>query len=314
MSDVARLPSPARARIRVPCSTSNLGPGFDLIGLALSLFVEVECTPETGRSGHVLELGAGTGDWPDSSDNLLLVGFERGRREAGGAAHARCFRVTSRIPVSRGLGSSSSAVVAGLLLGAACGPHLPPRERLLELGLEIEGHPDNVAPALLGGCVLSLPLEGGPVRCVRQALHRSLAFAVAWPAATLQTRAARALLPAQVDFRAAVENPRRLALLLEGLRTGERELIELGSQDRLHVPYRLPKVPSGSAAIAAARAAGAWMATISGSGSGLFFIADANAIASVARAAEAELERASPPAQSHVLEAVESAPQVELLD
>ena len=313
MFEAHSLPRSAVARVRVACSTSNFGPGFDLVGLALGLHLEVESAPLGAGDQHRLELGSGTEAWPTGRDNLLLVAFERAREEAGGAPHGRLFRVRSEIPISRGLGSSAAAVAAGLLLGASFGPRPIERTRLLELGVGIEGHPDNVTPALLGGCVLSLPLAGRPPRVVRHALHPSLAYAVAWPAATLPTSLARTLLPAQVDFRAAVENPRRLALLLAGLTSGERELIELGGEDRLHVPYRLPRIPGGAAALAAARSAGAWLATISGSGSGLFFIAPDAAIAGVAEAARVELERVSPPAEARVLEVVAHAPRVDVL-
>jgi homoserine kinase len=307
------LPHSASARVAVAGSTSNLGPGFDLVGLALSLVLEVECGPVRESAQAPIEFGPGSEDWPRGAGNLLTVAFERATREAGSYPQARSFRVRSEIPMSRGLGSSAAAVAAGLLLGAACGPRPVTRERLLELGVEIEGHPDNVSPALLGGCILSLPRAGQPPRVVRQALHPGLAFAVAWPAATLETRFARGLLPAQVALRDAVENPRRLALLLEGLRTGERELVELGGEDRLHVPYRLPHIPGGKRALTAAREAGAWLATISGSGSALFFIAAADSIAAVAEAARAELDRESPPAVARVLEVVERAPELTLV-
>jgi len=118
----------------------------------------------------------------------------------------------------------------------------------------------------------SVPVPGGGVRVVQQPLHPDLAFAVAWPARGFPTPAARAVLPAQVPFADAVENPRRLALLLEGLRIGDPELLALGGEDRLHVPYRLPRIEGAAATIEAARASGAWLATISGSGSGLVAI------------------------------------------
>src|SRR6185369_11065728 len=123
-----------------------------------------------------------------------------------------------------------------------------------------------------GGCTLSVPLPNGRVKVVRQKLHPDLGFALAWPSKGLATPAARKALPANVPFGDAVENPRRLALLLEGLRTADPELLALGVEDRLHVPYRLPLIAGAKEALEAARASGAWLATISGSGSGLFAI------------------------------------------
>ena len=300
------------ARVRVPASTSNVGPGFDFIGLALSLYLEVEVRP-SASAAHVLELGLGAEAWPNAADNLLLAGFERAWRAAGGGERRFAFRVTSEIPLGRGLGSSGAAIVAGLLLGAALAPRPIDRDELLRLAVELEGHPDNASPALLGGCVLALPRKDAAPRIVRQALHPSLAFAVAWPSVALETRVARGLLPKQVAFADAADNPRRLALLLEGLRTGERDLLDLGGVDRLHVPYRLPHIPGGERALAAARDAGAHLATISGSGSALFLVAAHESIERVARAARAELERASPPAVAHVVSAVTAATTPTLL-
>jgi homoserine kinase len=290
----------------VAASTSNIGPGFDFIGLALSLFLEVEARPCPGPE-HTLELAGAAVDWPAAADNLLIVAFERAWKAAGGGEQRFAFRAWSEIPLSRGFGSSGAAVVAGSLLAGALAPRKLERDELLRLAVEIEGHPDNVSPALLGGCVLALARQGAAPRIVRQALHPSLAFAVAWPSVGLETRFARSILPVQVAFTEAVDNPRRLALLLEGLRTGERDLLELGGVDHLHVPYRLPHIPGGERALDAARAAGAHLATISGSGSGLFFVAPRKHIERVARAARAELERASPPAVARVVEAVTDA-------
>ncbi|HVS12157.1 MAG TPA: homoserine kinase, partial [Planctomycetota bacterium] len=272
-------------------STSNLGPGFDLLGLALSLSLRASVV---GRSeeGPVLRSRAGEArTWPDGSEDLLLRAFERAQRELGGDG-AWVLEATSEIPVGRGLGSSAAAIAAGLLLGEALAPRRAGRERLLGWAVEIEGHPDNVAPALFGGCVISAPRAEGPPRIVRIELHPSLGFAVAWPEARLETRFARSLLPREVPLADAVENARRLALLLEGLRSGEPELLALGVEDRLHVPYRLPHIPGGAAALEAARAAGSLCATISGSGTALFAIAPheraqaaADAMASAFRAA-----------------------------
>jgi homoserine kinase len=278
-------------RVEVSGSTSNLGPGFDLLGLALSLSLRASVVGRAEK-GPVLRSRAGAaGTWPDGSEDLLLRAFERAQRELGGEG-AWTLEATSEIPVGRGLGSSAAAIVAGLLLGEALAPRRAGREQLLGWAVEIEGHPDNVAPALFGGCVISVPRAGGSPRIVRIELHPSLGFAVAWPEARLETRFARSILPREVPLADAVENARRLALLLEGLRSGEPELLALGVEDRLHVPYRLPHIPGGAAALEAARAAGSLCATISGSGTALLAIAPheraqaaADAMASAFRAA-----------------------------
>lgn len=181
------------------------------------------------------------------------------------------FRAESDIPIGRGFGSSAAATVAGVLLADAQCARASTREELLLECIEIEGHPDNATPALHGGFTLSLA-AGARAFVIQAPLHESLGFAIAWPDVQLPTALARGLLPAQVPFSDAVENPRRLAILLEGLRLGLPAWIAHGSEDRLHERYRLPHIQGASQALAAARAAGAFAAWISGSGSGLFAV------------------------------------------
>lgn len=287
----------------MPASTSNLGPGFDALGLALTLELAVTLRFEPEPGPPRVEVRDAPG-WPapDGSPapevDLLTVAFARALEtfgvepatdDRGGRASRAVFSVESAIPIARGLGSSAAAIVAGLELGAALAERPPPQAELLRLAIELEGHPDNVTPALLGGLCLTV-VDAGRPHVVRFTPHSGLAYALAWPETRLSTSEARALLPRQVAFADAVENPRRLALLLEGLRTGDAELLRLGGEDRLHVPHRLPRIPGGAAALEAARAAGAHLATVSGSGTALFAIAPHAAVQAVAEALRAELE------------------------
>jgi homoserine kinase len=271
--------------VRTPCSTSNLGPGFDFLGLALELWLDVECRPAAGGV-HELELGEDqSGEWPREG-NLLLEAFDRAHRALGGEPAPQRFAVRSEIPLGRGLGSSGAAVAAGLLLGAAtAGERQPDRDRLARLGLALEGHPDNSTASLFGGCTLAVPLEGGVLTVLQQPLFAGLRFAVAWPSCGLSTTLAREALPTQVPFADAVENPRRLALLLEGLRSGRHDLLAAGIEERLHVRARSALIPGAAAALAAARSAGAPAATISGSGSALVAIHTSSEGAAAAAAA-----------------------------
>lgn len=287
--------------VEVPASTSNLGPGFDLLGLALSLRLEVTARKGDGSGTRTLTTPH---DWPEPAEDLLVAAFDRATTSFGGIGGGWTLEATSEIPVGRGLGSSAAAIVAGLLLGAALAPGSATRDEILALALALEGHPDNVSPALLGGCVMALPRAGQAPRTVDVELHASLAFAVAWPETRLATSFARNLLPLEVPFADAVENPRRLGLLLEGLRRGDRELLQLGSVDRLHVPYRLGHVPGGEAGIAAAHAAGAFLATLSGSGTALFAISDTERIAGVADAMAAAFRDVGEQAVGRVVEVV----------
>lgn len=306
-------PTDSVLEVTVPASTSNLGPGFDFLGLALSLYLRVRVTTNAGAGGaHTIARAGGTAvDWPKTSDNLLFRAFdlasERLNAERGAGAS---FDVDSDIPIARGLGSSGAAVAAGLLLANALARNPASIDELLAWGLELEGHPDNSCAALLGGCTLSVPRPEGGLRVVAQELHPDLGFALAWPDAPLATHAARSVLPSTVRFEDAVENPRRLALLLEGLRRADPELLHLGSADRLHVAYRLPLIAGAENALVRAREAGAWLATISGSGSALIAIGPHDRVDAIAVSMADALRVDGRSAESRVVEPVFGAPRV----
>ena len=225
----------------VPASTSNLGPGFDFLGLSLGLWLRVRTSRATDREpgAHRLRWAAGGED--RGEDDLVLRAIRAGEARRGSPAPAMDVELASEIPVGRGFGSSGAAVAAGLLLEAAVSGDqeaLEQRERvLLADALRLEGHPDNATASLLGGCTLGVPHEAG-LTVVRQPVHPGLGFAVAWPERPLFTEEARAALPDQVPFADAVENPRRLALLLEGLRTADPEAPR--PRDRGSAPRALP--------------------------------------------------------------------------
>lgn len=308
-----RLRTPDGARVRVSASTSNLGPGFDSLGLALSLWLEVTARRLGGAGEHqLLALEGSAREWPAASSNLLVAAFERAQRELGGE-RAFGFEARSEIPISRGLGSSGAAIAAGLLLGSALAPRPATRAQLLAWALELEGHPDNVAPALLGGCVLSSPAPGGELGALPIPIATSLGFAVAWPEARLETAFARSLLPRTVPLADAVATARALALVIEGLKRGEAQLLAAGNDERLHVPYRLAHIPAAAAALEAARAAGASLATISGSGSALFAISARERAARVAAAMGQAFRAAGAGGEHRMLDPVLRAPEVERL-
>jgi len=318
-------------RIAVPCSTSNLGPGFDCLGLALSLWLRVSLVERIPGPVHELELRGTARDWPASAGNHLLRGFDRALAGLAVPAPRMRFEVDSEIPLGRGLGSSGAAIAAGLLLGAELLPERPRMSELLRMGLELEGHPDNavasllggctIAPdnavaSLLGGCTIAVPYSRGPgeprgLEVVRQELHKELGFAVAWPAHELSTEDARRALPEQVPFDDAVDNPRRLALLLQGLRTANPTLLALGGEDRLHVAHRLALIPGGAEAMGTAREAGAWIVTLSGAGSGLVAIGPRDRTRVIADAMRGSLARAQGAAEARVVDPVHVVPQVE---
>ncbi len=295
-------------RVQVPGSTSNLGPGFDLLGIALSLGIDVraEATPRDPRLRCTpLE---GTLGWPEAAqENLLLRAFRRVAPDGGPGYH---FRVHSQLPVARGIGSSGAAVVAGLLLGNAVRPTPLARFDLLGLGIELEGHPDNVAASLFGGGTLCHP--GQSREPTSFPIAPQVGFALAWPEEPMATTVARNALPSEVPWPDAVENPRRLPFLLEGLRTGDGDLIAFGGQDRLHVPYRVPLVPGASRVFEVATGHGAWLATLSGSGSAVIALGPREEMDTIAAAMAESYRSSTGMGRAEVVEVVTTPPRVEL--
>ncbi len=260
----------AGVTVRVPGSTANLGSGFDSLGMAVERWLQVRAACVDDRSapavaierhGALSDLGA-----PPEQD-LIYRGFAAACRAAGRDVPGRlAFSADSDIPVSRGLGSSAAAVVAGAaaantLLDLGLEP-----DALLELGTEIEGHPDNVAPAVYGGACLVLHRPAGGFLVVPIDIHPSLAFVFAIPELRVETKRARAALPAAIPHATAVQAAARGAALIHGLTTADPDSLSLGLDDLLHVPYRRSLVTGYDAVTASARAAGAYGATLSGSG------------------------------------------------
>jgi homoserine kinase len=236
-----------RRLVRVPASSANLGPGFDVLAAALSLHLELE-VQETGRFAVQTSL-----DVPKDRDNLVVRAFER-LHPADGFE----FRIASDIPLSAGLGSSAAAIVAGLLAA----DHLFELDAdVLSLAAELDGHPDNAAAALRGGFVVC---DGTHVHRFEPPMGLEAVLVV--PNETLATAAARWALPAQVPLADAVFNVAHAAILVLGLAGGDWELIGEGLRDRLHQPFRAELYPRSAELLERAGALGALGATISGAG------------------------------------------------
>jgi len=269
-------------RVRVPGSTSNLGAGFDTIGLAVSRYLTAEYRAGDGplaidRRGTLASLQG----MPEELD-LFAQAMRSVCPSLGGT-----LVLDSEIPVGRGLGSSAAAVVGGLTLGAAVGSSTVD---VLRTARRWESHLDNVAPCLLGGLVAVVDSEAFPL-----VLAPGIAFAYAAPGVPLSTARARAALPATIPHGEAARALGHLAALIRGLETADVALLKLGLADRLHVPYRLPLIPGGAEVREAGLAAGAWGVTVSGAGSGLLAVTAPEKAASVADAMAAAFREAAGP-------------------
>ena len=257
----------ATCTVRVPATTANLGPGFDCLGLALDLWNDTRFSLE-GDGVVVTARGERSETLPTGATNLVARSFLRLCVEAGVAAPAG-LRIDCevRVPLSSGLGSSSAAIVAGLLGANTLLGRPLDRARLLELAADIEGHPDNVAAALLGG--LTIVVRNGHKLLTKKILVPEVHVALAVPRLDFSTRAARAGLPTEVSMKDAIFNLGRTPLVVEARRTGDYELLSQVMEDRLHQASRLKLIPGGPEAWLAAQHAGAAAVAVSGSGPSL---------------------------------------------
>jgi homoserine kinase len=252
-----------RVQVQVPATTANLGCGFDSLGLALRLYNTFTLTV-TSEPGWSVCLPPGMALATDST-NLVFRSARRLFEHVGRVPPNLCLTLDIQIPLARGLGSSSSAIVGGLVAANQLTGNTLDRETLLTLAIDIEGHPDNVTPALLGGLTLSYSAEG-KYRHVSLPYPAELAIVVAIPDFELPTAQARAVLPAQVHRADAVFNSSRTALFVYALHHQRYDLLATAMDDRLHQPYRAALIPGMDEAIAAGYAAKALGVALSGAG------------------------------------------------
>ena len=272
--------------IKVPATSANLGPGFDALGLALDLWNVTTITPAKEFSVHVT--GEGAGRLASGKNNLLVRAAQRLAERVGKSLspfHADC---VNQIPLSSGMGSSSAAILTGLLAGNALLENPFSREEILNLACEMEGHPDNVAAAMMGGLVVST-MENGKVIARQIPIGMDVHITIALPDFYLPTKQARAALPKKVPMKNAVHNISRTALVVEAFRTGDLELLGKAMTDKLHQPYRLKLIPGAASAMNAVKEAGASAVALSGAGPSLiaFSTGEAGIGESMKRAFEA---------------------------
>ena len=273
------------ASVRVPASSSNLGSGFDCVGIAVDRWLVASVT--LGGTGISIRRSGTLSAVPVPADQDLFTRGFRAACAAGGGGGVTPVGVTidatSDIPVGCGLGSSAAAIVAGAMLAdAALGLGLS-RAQILEIGTTIEGHPDNIAPAIYGGAVLSVRTPAGLVS-TSLSVADGLALLIVVPPFPSDTKAARAVLPRTLPHSDAVSAASRAAALVQGLSSGDGALLAAALDDVLHVPFRRARIPGYDAVVTAAQDAGAFGATLSGAGSAIVAIAPRERSAAVGTA------------------------------
>jgi threonine synthase len=280
--EVETMSFPSHVSVCVPATSANLGPGFDCLGLALGLSTkfDIEVLSLAAPAGYqpAIEITSIWGDdtaiaaLPDNAQNLFYQAFASQLAARNVPVPATRIRMSLGVPPGRGLGSSASAVVGGVLAAEALAGHPRPAEQRLDLlaaavALEYGSHADNVAAALLGGLVVtSRDQQGGSWRAVRAPLPAGLRAVLFVPTFSMDTVAGRNLLPERYSRQDAVDNAGRVALLLAALAAGDLDALGLAMRDCFHEPYRAQLFPQLPDLLAAARAAGAYGACLSGGG------------------------------------------------
>ncbi len=260
-----------KIHVKVPATTANLGPGFDALGLALNLWNEAEfsCTDDSQIS--VTVNGEGEENLPKDAENAIAKATLMIYDLAGKSCEGLRIECVNRIPLGSGMGSSSAAMLTGMLGANGLLGNPFTDEEILKLAIETEGHPDNVAPAMLGGLVASIVHKERVIsmRLPTKANHGPIHTTVVLPDFDFPTSEARAILPEVVERSDAIYNISRVIMVTEALRTGNMELLGIAMKDGLHQPYRLPLIPGAIDALKAGKDAGAAAVALSGAGPSL---------------------------------------------
>lgn len=291
-------------RISVPATSANLGIGYDTLGMAVSLYSHFtfERADELTITGCPEEFR--------NANNLVYASLVDALAEWGEEPFGVSIDIQTEVPVARGLGSSSTCVVAGIMAAAALTGHTVTREELVAMATRVEGHPDNVAPAILGAAVCSFTPEGRLPRCLRYDVSDRLRFVTVIPPYEVHTSEARKVVPQEVPLSTAVWQMGRVAGLTRGLETGDASLIADSNDDRLQEPYRRALIPDYDAIRETCLEGGAKTMWISGSGSTLMAVTDDTI---VAKFLQVRLKERFPECETHILTCDTCGAQIEYL-
>ncbi len=272
-----------KSTIRVPATTANLGAGFDCIGAALSLYNEFTFTPIETENLVIAVQGLEAAKVNTDTSNLAYQAFRKLYDKIDRTPPMIQLEIKLGVPLARGLGSSATAIVGGLLgANAVAGNPLSPAE-IIELAIDIEGHPDNVVPALIGGCRLAATAASGWA-IADIPWHSSIIPVVAIPDFELSTAQARSVLPTAYSRADAIFNTAHLGLMIRGLATGNPDWLRAALTDRFHQPYRQQLIPGYPDLEQAVIAAGGYGMVISGAGPTLLALTTAAQAPAVAMA------------------------------
>ena len=270
----ATVPVGRTVHVKVPATTANLGPGFDTLGMALALYDELSATVVASGKSRVTVEGVGESSVPTDSSNLVLQSMAATFAHFGVDTPVVKLHCTNRIPHGSGMGSSGAAIVGGIMLakGMLEGIVEIDAQGLLNLATKLEGHPDNVAPALFGGLSIAWMTDAGPQH-KKLTVHRGVSLLIAVPRnITMSTKSARDLQPETVPHEDAVFNLSRSALLIAAL-IQSPELLHAATEDKLHQDYRAEAMPETNALVHRLRNEG-FAAVVSGAGPSVLVLTD----------------------------------------
>lgn len=271
-----------KVSVKVPASSANLGPGFDCLGLALPIYntitIEETILPGSGIEINMMSEEESIDEMvfdsiPRDENNIVYKAVEMLYNSIGQEPTELKINIQSQIPIARGLGSSSSIVVGGLLAANKLLGNPADEKALLAIATEVEGHPDNVAPAILGGLVLANQEDDGMVTCCKLNWPEEWDLTVCIPDFELQTEIARSVLPKEVPMQDAIFNAKHLAMFIHAVNTKDPVVMKNALKDRLHQPYREKLVPGMSEIIEAFKHEDGVLGTVlSGAGPSMLII------------------------------------------
>jgi homoserine kinase len=265
-----------KARVSVPGTTANCGPGFDSVGIACTIYNHIELELVEQGTCIVDVGGEGKGIIPVNERNIAVKAVRAVLDRVNCIDYGISLKMDNKVPLARGLGSSAAAIVGGLVAANEATGNQLTQQSLFEMATAIEGHPDNVAPAIFGGITISITKEKKP-HCMRFMPPKELVMVVAVPEFTLSTHKARQVLPSLIPFQDSVFNVGRTAMLIGALCSGEYQHLQYALEDKLHQPYRQSLIPGMKEVFDAAIQSGAYGAALSGAGPCLISYTDKNA-------------------------------------